>query len=213
MKTDRKAIRLYAVTDRTWLKDGQTLPQAVEQAVKGGATFIQLREKHLAYDEFKALALEVKAVCAKYKIPFVINDNVELARDVDADGVHIGQTDMAVQNARQLLGEGKIIGVTAATVEKALAAEANGADYIGTGAVFATSTKGDAKPVDKTTVKQIAQAVNIPVLAIGGVNKDNIRQLAGLSLAGVAVVSAIFAQSDVCEAAKELRTIADEVFE
>ncbi len=212
MKVNKSSMRLYAVTDRAWLKDGQTLPQAVERAVRGGATFIQLREKHVSHEQFKALALEIKAICAKYNVPFVINDDVALAKEVDADGVHVGQSDMEVQNARQLLGADKIIGVSAATVEAALAAEGSGADYIGVGAVFHTDTKSDATAVSAEEISAITGAVTIPVVGIGGISKNNITQLKGLGLDGVAVVSAIFAQDDVYAAANELRKLCDEVF-
>lgn len=205
-------MRLYAVTDRAWLKDGQTLAQAVEQALKGGATLIQLREKNVSYEQFKALALEIKDICAKYKVPFVINDDVALAREVDADGVHVGQSDMDVQNARELLGADKIIGVSAATVEAALAAELSGADYIGVGAVFPTDTKSDASAVSKEEISAITGAVTIPVVGIGGISKNNITQLKGLGLDGAAVVSAIFAQDDVYAAANELARLCGEVF-
>ncbi len=212
MKIKRSSMRLYAVTDRAWLKEGQTLPQAVEEAIKGGATFIQLREKGTAYRDFKALALEIKDICSRYSVPFVINDDVALAKEVDADGVHVGQSDMEVKNARAVLGKDKIIGVSAATVDAALTAERRGADYIGVGAVFHTDTKSDAKSVSREEIRRITGAVTIPVVAIGGISKSNVKELKGLSLDGVAVVSAIFAQSDIYSAAKELKALSDEVF-
>lgn len=212
MIVDKSSMRLYAVTDRAWLKEKQTLPQAVEEALKGGATFIQLREKSTTHKEFKELALEIKKICEQYSVPFVINDNVSLAKEVDADGVHVGQSDMEVKNAREILGADKIIGVSAATVEDALTAERHGADYIGVGAVFHTDTKTDAKPVTADEIKEITGAVTIPVVAIGGICLDNVAQLKNLGLDGIAVVSAIFAQNDIYAASKELKALSDEVF-
>ncbi len=212
MKVDKASMCLYAVTDRAWLKEGQTLPWAVEEALKGGATFIQLREKDTPYNEFKELALEIKEICRKYKVPFVINDNVELAKEINADGVHVGQSDMEVQKARELLGNDKIIGVSAATLESALSAESCGADYIGVGAVFHTDTKTDATAVGREEINRITGSVTIPVVAIGGINITNISELKGLGLNGAAVVSAIFAKEDIYSASKELRAICNEVF-
>ena len=212
MKVNREAMRLYAVTDRAWLKEGQTLASAVEDAIKGGATFIQLREKKAPYAEVKNIALELKALCAKYSVPFVIDDDVALAKEINADGVHIGQSDMELKSARMILGSNKIIGVSADTVDSALTAERRGADYIGVGAVFHTDTKTDATAVSREVIRNITGAVTIPVVAIGGINKNNTQELAGLGLDGIAVVSAIFAAEDVYSAAKELRAISDEVF-
>ena len=212
MKVNREAMRLYAVTDRAWLKEGQTLTSAVEDAIKGGATFIQLREKNAPYAEVKSIALELKSLCAKYSVPFVIDDDVALAKEIDADGVHIGQSDMELKSARMILGSDKIIGVSADTVDSALTAERRGADYIGVGAVFHTDTKTDATAVSREVIRNITGAVTIPVVAIGGIKKDNTPELAGLGLDGIAVVSAIFAAEDVYSAAKELRAISDEVF-
>lgn len=212
MKVNREAMRLYAVTDRAWLKEGQTLASAVEDAIKGGATFIQLREKKAPYAEVKSIALELKALCAKYSVPFVIDDDVALAKEINADGVHIGQSDMELKSARMILGSDKIIGVSADTVDSALTAERRGADYIGVGAVFHTDTKTDATAVSREVIRNITGAVTIPVVAIGGIKKENTAELAGLGLDGIAVVSAIFAAEDVYSAAKELRAISDEVF-
>jgi thiamine-phosphate pyrophosphorylase len=211
MHLQKEKMRLYAVTDRAWLKNGESLAEVVEKAIKGGATFIQLREKTMTHSDLKTLALEVKAVCKRYEVPFVINDDVELALEVDADGVHIGQTDMEIRKAREILGKDKIIGVTANTIETALAAERHGADYLGVGAAFPTSTKSDAKPVSREELYGITGAVTIPVVAIGGIKKENAASLAGLNIDGIAVVSAIFAQADVEAAAKALRLIVDEV--
>lgn len=203
MKLENKSLLLYAVTDRTWL-ESRTLPEAVEEAILGGATFVQLREKNLSYEEFFKTAVEVKKVTDKYNIPFVINDNVDIAAAVDADGAHIGQSDEEINDAREKLGPDKIIGLSAGTVEEALKAEKNGADYIGVGAVFSTSTKLDADTVSQETLREICSTVNIPVVAIGGISKDNILELAGTGIAGAAVVSAIFAQDNIRAAASDL---------
>ena len=204
MKLDRSDMLLYAVTDRHWLKDS-TLCEQVEQALSGGATFVQLREKELDYDIFYDEAVEIKALCARYKVPFVINDNVELAISMDADGVHVGQSDMEALDVRKLLGPGKIIGVSVQTVEQAIRAEEHGADYLGVGAVFSTNSKDDADDVSHETLKAICEAVHIPVVAIGGITLENVMSLRGSGIAGVAVISALFAQPDIKSAAVELK--------
>lgn len=206
----KKAMCLYAVTDSMWLGN-RTLPEVVKEALEGGATFLQIREKNLVYPEFVKLATEVKAVTDAYHIPYVVDDDVELAKEIDADGVHIGQSDLALVEARRVLGPDKIIGVSAHSVAEAIEAERNGADYLGVGSVFTTSTKLDAEAVSKATLKEICEAVSIPVVAIGGIQKDNMLQLKGTKVDGVAVVSAIFAAPDVRQAAKELRMTADEL--
>lgn len=203
MKLDGKSLLLYAITDRTWL-NGRTLPEAVEEAILGGATFIQLREKNSGYDEFLKIALEVKKVTDKYKIPFVINDNVDIAVAVGADGAHVGQSDEEVKSARKKLGPDKIIGLSAGTVREAVEAEKNGADYIGVGSVFSTPTKLDAKSVSIETLKEICGTVNIPVVAIGGISAGNVLRLAGTGIAGISVISAIFARDDIKNASSEL---------
>lgn len=210
MKLDKNSLLLYAVTDRTWLKD-KSLPELVEEAIKAGVSFIQLREKDITFDEFVKIARRVKTVTDKYHIPFVINDNVEVAIAADADGVHVGQRDMAAKNVRMLIGKDKILGVSAQSVEQALAAQENGADYLGVGAVFSTSTKPDADSVSYNELKEICQAVSIPVVAIGGISMDNILELKGSGIKGVAVISAIFAQPDIGKAASELLDLSKEV--
>ena len=207
-----KSMCLYAVTDSMWLGN-RTLPEVVKEALEGGATFLQIREKNLAYPEFVKLATEVKAVTDAYHIPYVVDDDVELEKEIDADGVHIGQSDLALVEARRVLGPDKIIGVSAHSVAEAIEAEKNGADYLGVGSVFTTSTKLDAEAVSKATLKEICEAVSIPVVAIGGIQKDNMLQLKGTKVDGVAVVSAIFAAPDIQQAAKELRRVADELVE
>ena len=204
MNAKKEDLLLYAVTDRSWLR-GETLYAQVEKALKGGATFIQLREKELNEEAFYQEAVELKKLCHQYKVPFVINDNVEIAKKMDADGVHVGQSDMAACDVRKILGEDKILGVSAQTVEQALLAEQMGADYLGVGAVFPTGTKTDAVEVDAETLKAICAAVKIPVIAIGGIKADNLSELSGSGICGIAVVSAIFAAEDITETTQELK--------
>mgnify|MGYP000785795887 CR=1 FL=1 len=165
MKCDKKGLLLYAVTDRSWL-NGETLYSQVEKALQGGATFIQLREKNLDQDHFMEEALELKKLCATYHVPFVINDNVEIAAKMDADGVHVGQSDMEAQDVRAILGPDKILGVSAQTVEQAVLAEKHGADYLGVGAVFPTGSKDDADDVSYETLKAICGAVSLSLIHI-----------------------------------------------
>lgn len=190
MKYDKKDLILYAVTDRTWLGN-MTLYEQVEEALKGGATFVQLREKELDDVAFLKEAFEIKDLCRQYNVPFVINDNVEIAVKVNADGIHIGQKDMEAGYVRSVIGEDKILGVSAQTVEQALLAEKMGADYLGVGAVFSTGSKADADDVSIDALKAICEAVSIPVVAIGGIGASNILQLTGSGVCGVAVISAI----------------------
>ena len=204
MKCDKKDLLLYAVTDRSWL-NGESLYSQVEKALKGGATFIQLREKELDEETFLEEAKELKKLCREYRVPFVINDNVEIAEACGADGVHVGQSDMEAGDVRDRLGEDKIIGVSADTVEQALLAQRHGADYLGVGAVFPTGSKADASDVDHETLKAICQAVKIPVIAIGGINRENVMELAGSGICGVAVISAIFGARDIERAARDLK--------
>lgn len=198
-------LLLYAVTDRHWLKDGETLADAVRLALDGGSTFVQLREKELDEETFLAEAVELKKLCAEYGVPFVLDDNVELAVKCDADGVHVGQSDMEAGDVRRIIGPDKILGVSAGTVEEALLAEKHGADYIGVGTVFPTSSKDDAEPVSKEMLRAICDAVDIPVIAIGGISRSNVDQLAGTGIVGIAVISAIFGQSDIKGAAADLK--------
>ena len=206
----RQGMTLYAVTDRSWLGE-RTLAQVVEDVLKGGATFLQLREKELDREAILAEAREIQTIVARYHVPFVINDSVDIALACDADGVHVGQNDLMGRDVRALIGPDKILGITANTVELAVAAERAGADYIGAGAVFGTTTKQNAKNLSLDTLKAICQAVNIPVVAIGGINADNLPQLAGTGAAGAAVVSALFAQKDPEEAARRMRALADKM--
>lgn len=206
---NKSDLLLYAVTDRHWTGD-ETLYEQVEKALKGGATFIQLREKNLDDESFYREALEIQELCKRYKVPFVINDNVDIAIKINADGVHVGQSDMEALDVRAKLGNDKIIGVSAQTVEQALLAEKHGADYLGVGAVFPTGSKDDADDVSHETLKAICDAVSIPVVAIGGISKDNVSELKGTGICGIAVISAIFGASDIESATRYLKTITEE---
>lgn len=208
MKCDKKDLLLYAVTDRSWL-GSVTLYSQVEKALKGGATFIQLREKELGDGKFLEEAREIKELCKKYHVPFVINDNVDIAIAVDADGVHVGQSDMEAGSVRELIGKDKILGVSAQTVKQAVLAERKGADYLGVGAVFHTGSKADADDVSHETLKEICKAVSIPVVAIGGISKDNVMELSDSGICGIAVISAIFAQPDIVKATAELKELTE----
>lgn len=210
MKCDKKDLLLYAVTDRSWL-GRVTLYSQVEKALKGGATFIQLREKELGDGKFLEEAREIKELCKKYHVPFVINDNVDIAIAVDADGVHVGQSDMEAGSVRELIGKDKILGVSAQTVRQAVLAEKKGADYLGVGAVFHTGSKADADDVSHETLKEICKAVSIPVVAIGGISKDNVMELSDSGICGIAVISAIFAQSDIVKATAELKELTEKM--
>ena len=210
MKCDKKDLLLYAVTDRSWL-NGKSLAQQVDEVLKGGATMLQLREKDMNRDEFKAEAVEIKKICDRYHVPLIINDNVDLAVEVGATGVHVGQHDMEAGQVRERVGADVIVGVSARTVKQALAAQAAGADYLGVGAVFPTGTKADATEVGIDTLKAICATVDIPVVAIGGIGTQNVPRLAGSGIAGVAVVSALFAQPNGERAARKLRALLEKV--
>ena len=209
-KMQKEDLLLYAVTDRHWL-NGETLYSQVEKTLEGGTTFVQLREKELDEAHFLEEAKKIKELCDRYHVPFVINDNVDIALEIDADGVHVGQSDMEAGDVRAKLGADKIIGVSARTVEQALLAQAHGADYLGVGAVFSTSTKSDAKNVSHETLKEICKAVRIPVVAIGGITRDNVKELTGCGADGIAVISAVFAQQDIESAARELKKCSEEM--
>lgn len=197
-------MRLYAVTDRSWL-NGQTLYEQVEQALKGGVTLVQLREKGLEAEQFLQEARQIQQLCRRFGVPLIINDSIEVAVAVDADGVHLGQDDDNAAQARQLLGKDKIIGVSAHNVQEALQAVQDGADYLGSGAVFGSGTKTNVSTLPMQTLREICSAVPIPVVAIGGITEQNLQQLSGSGIAGAAVVSAIFAQENIEEAAIRLR--------
>ena len=207
----RKGMLLYAVTDQSWLKDGQTLLFVGEDVLANGATFLQIREKDLDANSFEAEAAKLKELCARHKVPYVVNDSVEIALAIDADGVHVGQSDIKGRDIRSLIGPDKILGISAGTVDEAIAAEKAGADYIGVGAVFGTSTKKNARNLTVEKLKEISSAVSIPAVAIGGINGKNILELSGSGVDGVAVVSAIFAAEDPGKATKELWALAKEM--
>lgn len=210
MKFDRNCLRLYVVTDRTWLH-GRSFLEQIETVLQSGATLLQLREKDLPENEFLEEAKAVKRLTDRYGVTLIINDNVQVALACNAAGVHVGQQDMEAQDVRALLGENKIIGVTAKTVEQAQKAEQAGADYLGSGAVFGTLTKPDALPMTMERLRDITQSVSIPVVAIGGIEEHNLMMLKGSGVAGAAVVSAVFAAEDVGAATRTLRALADEM--
>ena len=207
----RKAMLLYAVTDQGWLKEGQTLLSVCEDVLANGATFLQIREKDLDANTFEAEAAKLKELCRRYHVPYVVNDSVEIALAIDADGVHVGQSDIRGRDIRSLIGPDKILGISAGTVEEAIAAENAGADYIGVGAVFGTSTKKNARNLSVEKLQEICHAVSIPVVAIGGIHAGNLLELSGSGVDGVAVVSAIFAADNPGEATARLLELAKEM--
>lgn len=211
MNIDAKRLRLYAVTDRTWAADTDELLRQVADAIDGGAGIVQLREKHLDHDAFLEEAKRFVALCREKGAVSIINDDVDIALASGADGVHVGQEDLAAGRARQLLGPDKIVGVSAHNMSEAQAAQAAGADYLGVGAAFVTGTKTDAKPITRDTIRAVTAAVEIPAVAIGGITRENLPQLSGCGLQGVAVVSALFAQPDVKAAAAELLALSEEM--
>ena len=208
MKFDKEKMRLYAITDRHWL-NGRSLKEVVKESLDGGVTFLQLRDKNSDDETFLQEAAELQELCRDYKVPLIINDNVEIALKMNADGVHVGQSDMEAGAVREKLGPDKILGVSARTVEQALLAQERGADYLGVGAVFATGS--DAAELPHETLKAICEAVSIPVVAIGGITAENISQLKGTGICGVAVISAIYAQNNIKEAAEELKEAVDKI--
>lgn len=211
MNITAKQMLLYAVSDRAWSNSDEEFLSQVEQAIDSGVTLFQLREKNTDYEHFKDIALKIKPICKAHGVPLIINDNVKLAKEIDADGVHLGQNDLDIKAAREYLGVDKIIGVSAHNVKEAQAAESGGADYLGSGAAFVTSTKTDAGAIDHKVLSDVAHSVRIPVVAIGGITGGNISRLEGLGLDGVAVVSAIFAAKDIPSAVNELKAKAERV--
>ena len=210
MRCDKKHMLLYAVTDRTWVGE-QTLYKQVEEALRGGVTCVQLREKELGDAAFLQEAKELCALCRRHGVPFIVNDNVEIAIACGADGIHLGQEDMAANEARRRVGDAMILGVSVHTVKEARQAVRDGADYLGLGAVFPTSTKGDADQMPHDTLRAICDAVDVPIVAIGGINRDNLLQLSGSGVDGVALVSAIFSAEDIQETCRELRALAEKM--
>ena len=212
MKISPDKLRLYAVTDRTWLGK-ESLEEAVEAALRGGVTILQLREKQAPHEELVKTAMRLKPLCRRYGVPLIINDDVEAALEADADGVHVGQEDMAVAEARRILGPEKIIGASAHNREEALEAQRQGADYLGSGAVFGSPTKKHATTLSREELTAVCRAVSIPVAAIGGITEENCLELAGTGVSGIAVVSALFAAADKEEAAARLRALAEKIAE
>ena len=210
MKCGKEMMRLYAVTDRAWV-GRQSLCEQVEAALKGGVTCVQLREKELPQDEFLAEAMAISSLCRQYGVPLFINDNVEVAIACHADGIHVGQTDLEASQVRHRVGSGMMIGVSVHSVEEALEAVKQGADCLGVGAMFATSTKTDVDVLPMETLRAICDAVEIPVVAIGGINRDNIPRLSGTGVDGVALVSAIFGAEDIEKECRQLRQLAEEM--
>lgn len=205
-----QSLLLYAVTDRHWLGD-RTLYDVVRESLEGGVTFLQLREKDLDDENFYREAVRLQEMAREYEVPFVVNDNVDIAVRMDADGVHVGQSDMEAGDVRALIGPDKILGVSAQTVEQAVLAEKRGADYLGVGAVFPTGSKDDAVEVSHETLKAICEAVSIPVVAIGGITVNNTPELAGSGICGIAVISAIYGQKDIYQATVSLKKVTEEM--
>lgn len=196
---------LYLITDRSFLK-GRSLKTVVEDSILGGATMVQVREKNISTREFFKVALEVKEVTDHYKIPLIINDRIDIAQAINADGVHLGQDDMPLKIARKILGKNKIIGISAGTLEEALEAERDGADYLGIGAIFYTGTKKDIDvPLGIETLKDIYQNINIPAVAIGGINENNFREVLATGVNGISIISAILGKEDIKAAARSLK--------
>ena len=207
----KNSMLLYAVTDRAWLKENEDLTSVCKSVIEKGATFLQIREKDLDEGTFEQEAEALKKLCARYHVPFVVNDSVEIALDIDADGVHVGQSDLKGRDIRSMIGTEKILGISAGTVEEAIAAEKAGADYIGVGAVFGTSTKKNARNLTVEKLKEISESVSIPVVAIGGIGVSNIMELVESGVDGVAVVSAIFAAENPGEATAKLLKLSKEM--
>lgn len=207
----RQAMLLYGITDRTWLKPGESLSDVCREILEHGVTFLQIREKNLAQEAFLEEARELKDLCAQFHVPFVVNDSVEIAVRSGADGVHVGQSDIKGRNIREMIGPERILGISAGTVEEARKAEQAGADYIGVGAVFGTSTKKDARNLSVEKLREISASVSIPVVAIGGINRGNVRELSGSGVDGIAVISALFGAEQPGKAAAELAALAKEI--
>lgn len=210
MNFSREQLLLYAITDRRW-SDKQSFLFQIEEALRGGITMLQLREKNLNTDDYIELAKKVEALVSKYNVPFIVNDSLEAALLSGADGVHMGQVDNIPSDIRDKVGNDKILGLSAGSVREARKAEELGADYIGVGAVFNTSTKGDAKRVELSLLRKISASVSIPIVAIGGINENNISELEGSGISGVSIISGIFAQEDVFSAAVRFKTLAEKI--
>ena len=210
MKLDNKELLLYGVTDRMWVGEKSLLTQ-IKESLDGGVTCIQIRENELGKEDFNQEAMQIKAMVDCYEVPLIINDAVQIAIEVGASGVHIGQEDMEIEKARRFIGKEKKLGVSVSTVEEAKEAQKKGADYLGVGAVFTTSTKKDARIVSKELLQKICESVDIPVVAIGGINGDNIEELNDTGIAGVAIVSAIYGQADIELESRKLKEKVDKI--
>ena len=210
MKCDRETMLLYAVTDRAWTGK-ESLDKQVEKALRGGVTCVQLREKNLDEKSFLKEARRIRALCGSYRVPFIVNDHVKIALACEADGIHVGQEDMAAKDVRRLMGEERILGVSVHTVEEAKKAVAEGADYLGVGAVFSTATKTNVSQMTMEILREICSSVEVPVVAIGGIHQDNIMELAESGVDGVALVSAIFSARDIEGTCRRLRQLSEEM--
>lgn len=209
MKFNKEFLKLYAVTDRSWIGN-RSMSEEVEKSLKAGVTCLQIREKNISDEEYLSRSIELRKICNKYNVPFIVDDNVEIALASGADGVHVGQKDLLNRNIRAMIGSDKILGISANSVELAIAAEKAGADYIGVGSIQLSPTKGESKVLSLEYVQEICHSVSIPVVAIGGVNEQNIPKLKDTGVAGVAVISAIFGKDDVAEATYKLKKLVDE---
>lgn len=209
MKFTKESLKLYVITDRSWIGN-RSMSEEVEKTLKAGATCLQIREKNISYDEYVSKSIELRKICNKYNVPFIVNDNIEVALASGADGVHVGQKDILNKNVRSIIGSDKILGISANSIELAIAAEKAGADYIGVGSIQLSPTKGESKILSTEYVNEICNSVSIPVVAIGGINEQNIPRLKGIGITGVAVISAVFGKEDVAEATYKLRKLVDE---
>ncbi|AGN27033.1 thiamine phosphate synthase [Candidatus Methanomassiliicoccus intestinalis] len=209
MKFTKESLKLYVITDRSWIGN-RSMSEEVEKTLKAGATCLQIREKNISYDEYVSKSIELRKICNKYNVPFIVNDNIEVALASGADGVHVGQNDILNKNVRSIIGSDKILGISVNSIELAIAAEKAGADYIGVGSIQLSPTKGESKILSTEYVNEICNSVSIPVVAIGGINEQNIPILKGIGIAGVAVISAVFGKEDVAEATYKLRKLVDE---
>ncbi len=209
MKFSKDQLKLYAITDRTWLKENQSIYDIVEQALDGGATIIQVREKTLDKYSFIKEVKTILPLCHRYGVPLIVNDNIQVALESKADGIHLGQSDLNSSNINKLVPQSMILGISAQNINQALKAEKMGASYLGVGAVFSTDTKVDADNLNPKILKEIAQSVDIATVAIGGINKNNIKLLENTSIAGISLISAIFAQDNILEATQDLLSIVE----
>jgi len=209
LKFTKESLKLYVITDRSWIGN-RSMSEEVEKTLKAGATCLQIREKNISYDEYVSKSIELRKICNKYNVPFIVNDNIEVALASGADGVHVGQNDILNKNVRSIIGSDKILGISVNSIELAIAAEKAGADYIGVGSIQLSPTKGESKILSTEYVNEICNSVSIPVVAIGGINEQNIPILKGIGIAGVAVISAVFGKEDVAEATYKLRKLVDE---